>query len=1000
MEKSLNHIEELCKQIKNNDQVLDFLTEMCFQNIWFWDIHHPEEIWINEKMRLNLGYESPLDRVTWNGIIFQKDLEASSNAFIDYLNRKRSSFDQTVRFRHQDGHTCWYRCQGSIISEPNGDHYRAIGFFSNLTKQKEQEIKSQLIFEDTNTGVWELDIGTGNTTWSETVYAIHEIPRGFDHNMYNGIEFYHPDYRSIIYKAIENCIKEDISFNLECILITALQNQKWVKATGSKIGNKLIGSFQDITEIKEQELKFKGIFNSTFAFIGFLNTDGVLLEANDTAVKMAGITHDDVIGKYFWDCYWWQISTQTQEELKRNFQIALSGKSVEYEVEVWVAGKTAISILFSLKPIFDDYNNVVYVIPEGRAIQEIIETRNRYKAVLEGTQAGTYEWDIESDHVIINDKFADLLGYSQEELQAIPFKHWSKFVHEDDLPLAYKMIVKNFKKELNLFELEMRLKHKSGYWIWVNVRGKISAWSESSRALKMYGTFIEITKRKNAEHELLYNKNILEALYNLSPIGIALNDYETGKFLDINQKLLEPTGYTKEEFLSLSYWDVTPIEYQELEHHVLYQMRTKGQYELFEKEYIRKDGSRYPVSLQGVLITDVNGRKLIWSFIRDITIEKESKRKLHEAIGNLQAILDASTQVSIIATDQEGLITHFNSGAEKMLGYKAEELIGKSTPSLIHLQSEINEAAQELSLTDELPINGFEVFIHSAIKHNHFTKEWTFVRKDGSTFPVLLSFTTVKQESQVTGFLGIATDISSLKNVEKDIKSLLDITQDQNKRLRNFAHIVSHNLRSHGSGIDGLLEIFTRENPTLQGNELLSLLDQATKNLMGTIEDLTEVVQVNLNNKDKRQIYLRKIIQKNLESLSAQLSLSKCKVIFEVSDELSILAVPAYMDSIVLNFITNAIKYRSLERSPQIEIFTTLKDDRIFIHFKDNGLGIDLEKYGSSLFGMYKTFHQHEDARGVGLFITKNQIESMGGSIDVQSKVGEGTTFIVSFPKD
>jgi PAS domain S-box-containing protein len=688
------------------------------------------------------------------------------------------------------------------------------------------------------------------------------------------------------------------------------------------------------------------------------------------------------------------------------------------------------------------------------------------------------------------------------------------------------MIKQCFKGELEFFELEMRMKHKGGNYVWVNVRGKIFEWSLDGKAMKMYGTMIEISKRKNAElklleersllrtiidsspdsiyvkdlegrkiiankadvalcgastegeilgktdeeifppevskgtsqieervlvrgesilneegvltgkdgnqvwlltskfpmydqegkisglvgmgrnitkrkkaeQEVIYSRSLLEALYILSPIGIALNDFETGKFLDGNQMLLEPTGYTKEEFEALSYWDVTPKEYEPLEIKALEQMKSKGAYDLFEKEYIRKDGTRYPVALQGVVVEDSRGEKLIWSFIRDISEEKEASRKLQEALAKLNAILDASTQVSIIATEKNGVINLFNSGAEKLTGYKAEELIGKYTPQIIHLESEVLKEEELLSEKEGKFISGFDVFVNDANKGKFSTKEWTYKRKDGFTVPVLLSITAIRQDEEIIGYLGVAADISELKKVESEIKSLLDITQDQNRRLRNFAHIVSHNLRSHSSGISGLLDIFQYENPELKENELLQLVHQGATNLMQTVEDLTEVVNVNLSKKEKTSINLKRIVQKNLDSLAAQISLSKVKVQNLVDGEIEIEGITAYLDSITLNFITNAIKYRSSERSATLDILTEVTEDKVMLHFKDNGQGIDLEKYGDQLFGMYKTFHQHDDSRGVGLFITKNQIESMGGTIEVESTVGVGTTFKIILP--
>ncbi len=119
----------------------------------------------------------------------------------------------------------------------------------------------------------------------------------------------------------------------------------------------------------------------------------------------------------------------------------------------------------------------------------------------------------------------------------------------------------------------------------------------------------------------------------------------------------------------------------------------------------------------------------------------------------------------------------------------------------------------------------------------------------------------------------------------------------------------------------------------------------------------------------------------------------------EIDEDLNVRAIPAYLDSIVLNFLTNAIKYKSDERVPIIELSSEVQGDFVVFKVKDNGLGIDMEKFGDKIFQMYKTFHYNEDAIGIGLFITKNHIESLGGKVEVKSEVGIGTEFVIYLKK-
>jgi PAS domain S-box-containing protein len=359
-----------------------------------------------------------------------------------------------------------------------------------------------------------------------------------------------------------------------------------------------------------------------------------------------------------------------------------------------------------------------------------------------------------------------------------------------------------------------------------------------------------------------------------------------------------------------------------------------------------------------------------------------------------QAIFDASTLVSVITTDITGIITGFNKGAELQLGYKTEEIIGIQSPEIFHLKTEIEEVGKELSEELNEKIEGFEVFVAHAKLGISETRNWTYIRKDNTSYPILLSVSAIKRNKEITGFLGIGIDISEIKEAEKDLISLLNISEDQNERLKNFAYIVSHNLRSHSGGISMLLDILKNESPDIYENELMQHLQNSSNNLTDTIKHLTDVVQINVQTKENFTfVPLRPLLEKNISSLLSLSKKNEVELINEVPNEISVLGLPAYLDSIIMNFLTNAIKYSSNERASYVKINAELSEDFVVLIFKDNGLGIDLKKHGHLLFGIYKTFHSHKDSRGVGLFITKNQIESMGGHIEVESEINIGTTF-------
>jgi len=253
-------------------------------------------------------------------------------------------------------------------------------------------------------------------------------------------------------------------------------------------------------------------------------------------------------------------------------------------------------------------------------------------------------------------------------------------------------------------------------------------------------------------------------------------------------------------------------------------------------------------------------------------------------------------------------------------------------------------------------------------------------------------------DQKAYGLIGISMDITDLKQKENKLKKLINVTSLQNEKLINFAHIISHNLRSHSANFSMLIDFLIHEKNQEEKDKITQMLLQSSNNLLDTLENLNEVVEINTNtNLKKKDIFIHESLTKIQQNLSMFLKNNEVEFINTVSPEIKINAIPSYMESILTNLITNAIKYRSEDRLPKIEIQCDSINKQRIITIKDNGIGIDLEKNGDKLFGMYKTFHTNENARGIGLYITKNQIEAMNGKITVESKINKGTTFKLFF---
>ncbi len=251
---------------------------------------------------------------------------------------------------------------------------------------------------------------------------------------------------------------------------------------------------------------------------------------------------------------------------------------------------------------------------------------------------------------------------------------------------------------------------------------------------------------------------------------------------------------------------------------------------------------------------------------------------------------------------------------------------------------------------------------------------------------------------EVVGIQGIFQDIDEVKLKEISLETSVKVIESQNSRLFNFAHIVSHNLRSHASNLSLTLDLLKSINNPDEEEELKSSLFDISESLNETINHLNEIVTAQSHSLDERRILsFDHVLQSTVSSISRMIEETQTEIFSDFSEVPEIRYIPSYLESIFLNLITNAIKYRHPDRHPVIDICSFKEEDKTCLMIRDNGLGIDLEKHGDNLFNMYQTFHTGKESVGIGLFITKNQIETLQGSIHVQSAVDEGTTFKIVF---
>ena len=411
--------------------------------------------------------------------------------------------------------------------------------------------------------------------------------------------------------------------------------------------------------------------------------------------------------------------------------------------------------------------------------------------------------------------------------------------------------------------------------------------------------------------------------------------------------------------------------------------------EKWQDEYRFKcsDDSYKYVLDRGFLLKDENGKAIrMIGALQDITKQKEEELRL-----KLLETVILQTRESIVITEATfnnnllPKIIYVNPAFTSMTGYNPEEIINKSPDFLKGPNTEISVVKKIIRIIQNKEESQLEIRCYKKDK----TEFW-------------LRFTMIpiyNSENELSHWVSIQRDVTEEKNQEKEKEQLITELTQNNKDLKQFSYITSHNLRAPMSNLTGLLNLIEDieiEDPEL--NEIINGFSKSTHLLNETIEDLTKVMII----KDKTSIQnenisLKEIFENVFTQLSNQIESNKPILKLNLDNVSVVNGNKAYLESILLNLLTNSLKYKSKERIPKISITAHQIDNFTKLTFKDNGIGIDLKRNKDKIFGLYQRFHDYPDSKGLGLYLVKSQVEAMKGTINIESKVDKGTTITLTF---
>jgi len=908
-----------------------------------------------------------------------------------------------------------------ITKDKHGTAKRATGFIQDVTERKLSEIKLNEV---------NLEIKNLFNTIDEVFFSrdmvnskLIQISPGCEKMYgYTQEEFLsepdlwgriiHPDFK----KASQDNIKKN--YNGETTIAQYQVNHKTngVRWFESKViptlddQGRLIrydGVARDITERKQAE---EHIYNSHIRLQDALGTQTAILNALPPHISLLNENGDIIAVNESWKKFAKENSLKMPHfGLGQNY-IAIAGKTMGDDAvvadrmigginEVMAGTKHEFSLEYGcdsptekrwfqavVAPLNDKNQKGAVVLhinitDRKLAEQSLSHSEQRYRQIVETAQEGIWMIDENLVTTFVNKKMCEILGYSPEEIIG---KHNYDFKDNENRTEAISRLKNNEDEIIPTYEA-----------VFITKSGKRAVCSASINRilnpdgsdLGYLGMLTDITEWKEHEDALKNSEANLSAIIeNTTDLVYSLNSEY--KFITFN-KLFKDTikmvyGFDVERGVSIVDLLVTYDENLAKKWMAVYNRALDGETQQFINEYDFNGGKIYlsysinPIRETGKVIG-------LSCFSRDITQQKLDEAALIKSEANLRSVFE-NTNLGIALLNSELEIVSFNSNAAQLAIKNFGHGLVPGTPAL----SYFNEKRPLMEACIARAKNGEQVYYETSYDQPDGTREYYDVKWIG----------VFNEKNENVGLIFTLDNISGKKISELEREKITGDLIRRNRDLEQFTYIISHNLRAPLANIKGLstlLNYFEINDPDCL--ETLKSLSSSVDSLENVIIDLNQILQTGHQlNESSKMVSLPELVADIVEEVTPAALKNQVVVTCDFTEISDLLVLKSYIHSIFQNLIINSIKYRKLETNPLIHISSKLKGDKVSIVFEDNGKGIDMEKYGTHLFGLYKRFDFSVEGKGMGLFMVKMQVESLGGTINVESELGKGTRFLIELP--
>ncbi|MCT7950573.1 PAS domain-containing protein [Ancylothrix sp. C2] len=924
----------------------------------------------------------------------------------------------------------------------------------NLKKSEANLAAAQRV---AHVGNWEWDLDTGKVIWSEETFRIFGLEAADGEPTFaNLLQLIHREERGIFKKSISLAIKSTSSEKLDLRILLPDGSIRNVEARAERISDekgkakKLFGTVLDITTRKQAEDEMRLLLKATKAISQAPDVDSALAIVLNLICRAINWDFAEAWvpaegGEVLEPSWGWYGCEPALEEFRRVSENQTFAANEGLAGRVWLSGeaewmedvtrvknsaflrreiaaKVGLKSAFAVPVVMNDKVLVVLVffkrlmiaknerllnltggvaamvsslIGRKQAEDALRTSQERLQLALEGSNLGLWDWNLKTGKIYRDAAWKQMLGYEKSETYD-DLKSFEKLIHPEDVAMVNELLNAYLRGETRFYEVEFRMRSKSGEWKWILNRGKVSERDSQGRPVRITGTHKDISDSKALEQELALREARLNAFFNCAPVGMNMLDRQL-RFVQINEPLAEINGVPAEEHIGKTLWEVVPkmaptVEsiYRQVLETGLPILNQEISTELPNQPGVMRHWvvSYFPIAVKGKEPFNLG------SVVVEITDRKRSELELRLAKERLQYLLSASPAV-IFSCKADGNYapTFMGENVKAILGYEAEYFVNNPDFWANHVYPE------NLNFLQSKPAFLDDSFIGSEYRFRHQNGNYIWLYSE-------LKLLRDADDNPIE-FVGYLIDITARKKAEEALQKAVLAADAANRAKSEFLANMSHELRTPLNAILGFSQLLTADKSlSAESQKNLGIINRAGEHLLALIDDILELSKIEAGRTTFNEISfdLTQLLNMLLKMLELKAAAKNLQLIFQCDA-----GIPKYVKTderklrqVLLNLLGNAIKFTQtgwvrlgvsvVSKTPELS-----PNQKLRLHFEveDTGPGIDTEEIHLlfEAFGQTDSGLKSQQGTGLGLPISQKYVQLMGGNISVTSTPGKGSLF-------